>query len=99
MSTFPSQLRWLTAAVLGAAVAVAVLCGVLRPAPAVLPLVLFGALMIFSEHRRVVLPNGVAVSASLMICMAAIVVFDRDGSLLVGDDFGNTMWRVTPPKP
>ena len=58
------------------------ICGLLRPAPAVLPLVLFGALMIFSEHRRVVLPNGVAVSASLMICMAAIVVFDRDGSLL-----------------
>ena len=82
MSTFPSQLRWLTAAVLGAAIGVAVICGLLRPAPAALPLVLFGALMIFSEHRRVVLPNGVAVSASLMICMAAIVVFDRDGSLL-----------------
>ncbi|HEY5013449.1 MAG TPA: HD domain-containing phosphohydrolase [Acidimicrobiia bacterium] len=82
MSTFPSQLRWLTGAVLGAAVAVAVTCGLLRPAPAALPLVLFGALMIFSEHRRVVLPNGVAVSASLMICMAAIVVFDRDGALL-----------------
>jgi hypothetical protein len=80
--TFPSQLRWLTGAVLGAAVAAAVACGLLRPAPAALPLVLFGALMIFSEHRRVVLPNGVAVSASLMICMAAIVVFDRDGSLL-----------------
>jgi HD superfamily phosphohydrolase YqeK len=82
VSTFPSQLRWLTGAVLGAAVAAAVACGLLRPAPAALPLVLFGALMIFSEHRRVVLPNGVAVSASLMICMAAIVVFDRDGSLL-----------------
>lgn len=82
MSTFPSQLRWLTGAVLGAAVAVAVTGGLLRPAPAALPLVLFGALMIFSEHRRVVLPNGVAVSASLMICMAAIVVFDRNGALL-----------------
>ena len=29
----------------------------------------------------------------------AALAFDRDGSLLVGDDFGNTMWRVTPPKP
>jgi HD superfamily phosphodiesterase len=75
-------LRWLTAAVLGAAVAAAVACGLLRPAPAALPLVLFGALMIFSEHQRVVLQNGIAVSASLMICMAAIVVFDRNGSLL-----------------
>jgi HD superfamily phosphodiesterase len=82
VSTFPTQLRWLTGAVLGVAVAVAVICGLLRPAPAALPLVLFGALMVFSEHRRVVLPNGVAVSASLMICTAAIVVFDRNGSLL-----------------
>jgi HD superfamily phosphodiesterase len=82
VSTFPTQLRWLTGAVLGVAVVVAVVCGVLRPAPAALPLVLFGALMIFSGHRQVVLPNGVAVSASLMICMAAIVVFDRSGSLL-----------------
>jgi HD superfamily phosphohydrolase YqeK len=82
VSTFPSQLRWLTAAVLGAGIAAAVVCGLLRPAPAALPLVLFGALMIFSEHRGVVLPNGVAVSASLMICTAAIVVFDHEGSLL-----------------
>jgi HD superfamily phosphohydrolase YqeK len=82
VSTFPSQLRWLTGAVLGVAVAAAVASGLLRPAPAALPLVLFSALMVFSGHRRVVLPNGVAVSASLMICMAAIVVFDRDGSLL-----------------
>ncbi|MBI4922381.1 MAG: PQQ-dependent sugar dehydrogenase [Devosia nanyangense] len=28
----------------------------------------------------------------------AALAFDRDGSLLVGDDFGNTNWRVTPPK-
>ena len=82
MSTFPSQLRWLTAAVLGVAVGAAVASGLLRPAPAALPLLLFGALMIFSEHRRVVLPNGVAVSASLMIGMAAIVVFDRHGAVL-----------------
>lgn len=26
------------------------------------------------------------------------LLFDRDGSLLVGDDLGNTIWRVTPPK-
>jgi glucose/arabinose dehydrogenase len=26
------------------------------------------------------------------------LAFDRDGSLLVGDDLGNTIWRVTPPK-
>jgi HD superfamily phosphodiesterase len=82
LSTFPSQLRWLTAAVLGVAVGAAVASGLLRPAPAALPLLLFGALMIFSEHRRVVLPNGVAVSASLMIGMAAIVVFDRHGAVL-----------------
>jgi HD superfamily phosphohydrolase YqeK len=82
VSTFPSQLRGLTAAVLGAGIVAAVVCALLRPAPAALPLVLFGALMVFSEHRGVVLPNGVAVSASLMICTAAIVVFAHDGSLL-----------------
>ena len=29
----------------------------------------------------------------------AALAFDRDGSLLVGDDFGNTIWRVMPPAP
>lgn len=28
----------------------------------------------------------------------AAVAFDRDGSLLVADDLGSTIWRVTPPK-
>lgn len=28
----------------------------------------------------------------------AAVAFDHDGSLLVADDLGNTLWRVTPPK-
>jgi glucose/arabinose dehydrogenase len=26
------------------------------------------------------------------------LAFDHDGSLLVADDLGNTMWRITPPK-
>lgn len=29
----------------------------------------------------------------------AALVFDRDGALLVADDLGGTIWRVTPPKP
>ena len=28
----------------------------------------------------------------------AALAFDHDGSLLVADDLGNTMWRVAPPK-
>jgi glucose/arabinose dehydrogenase len=29
----------------------------------------------------------------------AALAFDRDGSLLVADDLGGTLWRVLPPKP
>ena len=28
----------------------------------------------------------------------AALAFDHDGSLLVADDLGNTLWRVIPPK-
>ncbi len=82
MSTFPTKLRPFTWVLLTAALAVAVAAAFLRPLPPALPLVLFGALMIFGEQRRVELPNGIAVSAGLMICMAAIVVFDQTGALL-----------------
>ncbi len=82
MSNFPKQLRWFTAVVLGALAAVAVALGLTEPAPALLPLALFGALEIFSEHRAVTLPGGVYVTGGFMLEMAAIVVFAEQGSLL-----------------
>ena len=56
--------------------------GLTEPAPALLPLVLFGALEVFSEHRAVTLPGGMRASAGFMLEMAAIVVFAEQGSIL-----------------
>ena len=83
MSTdFPHQLRWFTAGVVGALAGVAVLLGTVEPAPALLPLALFGALVIFGEHRAVTLPGGMRLTAGFMLEMAAIVVFAEQRSLL-----------------
>lgn len=50
--------------------------------------VLFSALMLYSEHRAVMLPSGVLVSPGFMVGMASIVAFHRElslvGPLLVG---------------
>jgi HD domain-containing protein len=62
----------------GAAVALAVA----RPLPALLPLCLFGALVLFAEHRAVTLPSGMLVTPGFMVGMASIVVFRHDAALL-----------------
>jgi HD-GYP domain-containing protein (c-di-GMP phosphodiesterase class II) len=58
------------------------------PLPALVPVLLFGALLALSEHFVVVLPNSSGLSASFMLGMAAVVVFRGDapllGPLLVG---------------
>ncbi len=82
MSNFPHQLRWFTAVVLCALAGAAVALGMSEPAPALLPLLLFGALEVFSEHRAVTLSGGMRVTAGFMLEMAAIVVFAEQGSLL-----------------
>lgn len=49
------------------------------PAPALLPLVLLGALSIFAEHRSLIHESGASTSAGLMVHTAAIVVFVAEG--------------------
>lgn len=79
---FPDRLTvyWVTvaASALGAAVAL----GFSEPLPAVGALALFCLLMVFAENTAVVVPDGYKVSGSLMVSMAAVVVFYRSGSLL-----------------
>jgi hypothetical protein len=65
------------------------------PAPAIVPIVVFGSLFAIAENTSVALPNRSSVSASLMLAVASIVVF-RDhafllGPLLVGM-FGGLYW-------
>lgn len=75
MSEFPSQLRRFTVAIAFLAVALGVLATVGRNLPPWTPLVVLGALALLSEHQRVVLPNGVGVSAGFIVGMTALVVF------------------------
>jgi hypothetical protein len=66
-----------------------------EPLPAVLPVLLLGSLFAIAENSSVSLPNRSSVSASLMLAMAAIVVFRGSasllGPLLVGM-FGGCYW-------
>src|SRR5262249_27764086 len=63
-------------------VATALALGVARPLPAAAPLLVFAALVLFSEHRAVTLPSGLLVTPGFMVGMAAIVVFREQGALL-----------------
>jgi HD superfamily phosphodiesterase len=78
---FPKALAWYSAALFGAAVCALAVTAMREPAPDVAPLVLFGAVVIFSSHRRVRFPNGVHVSPAFMVLMASIVVFHDRGGL------------------
>lgn len=86
-----SRERLLTAwclAVCASAVGFATVLAIRGPLPALVPLLLFGALLALAEHFAVVLPNASGLSASFMLGMAAVVVFRTDapllGPLLVG---------------
>ena len=61
---------------------------VFGPLPTWSSVVLLGALFAFAENSSVELPNRSGLSASLMLALAAIVVFQNDapylGPLLVG---------------
>lgn len=54
----------------------------LRDRPALGPLVVFVALMLYSEHRAVMVTTNAAASTAPMIASAAIVAFYSDGSVL-----------------
>ncbi len=82
MNAFPRSLRFYTLALFGVATSVALVLATSEPAPALAPLLIFGVLVIFAEHRAVVLTGNMLVSASFMISMASVVVFADQGSLL-----------------
>jgi hypothetical protein len=82
VSRFPSSLRWFAAGSSTLAVAVAIVLACTRPLPAFAPFCVFGALVLFAEHRAVALPSGMLVTPGFMVGMASIVVFRHDGALL-----------------
>src|SRR3954468_19596925 len=65
-----------------AACALAASLATQQPFPAILPLVLLGGLVAFAENQVVVLPDQSSTSGSLMLCIAAVVVFADTSSLL-----------------
>jgi len=81
VNPFPSRLRWFAALVsLGAGAAVVAL--VLREGwPPGWALLVFGSLVVLSEHRSVALPNGTSLSGAFMVMMAMVVVFADAHSL------------------
>ncbi len=84
MSPFPRRLWWFASAICAVAALAAGLLGFSErhqafPFGAAL---VFGALVVFSAHREVALPQGAYLSPAFMVCMAAMVVFQHDGSLL-----------------
>lgn len=92
MTEFPIALRRFTVALATVAVALGALATVGHRWPAIVPLVVLGALAMLSEHQRVAIPGGVAISAGFMVGMTAIVVFRAHdaplGAIAVGAVMG-----------
>jgi hypothetical protein len=82
VTNFPPPLRWFAFVAATAALGAAVALAVARPLPASMPLCLFAALVLFSEHRAVTLPSGMLVTPGFMVGMASIVVFRGNAALL-----------------
>jgi hypothetical protein len=68
----------------GAACLTAALLFAREGLPPIPQLVLLTALAVFSANQRVVLPDGTFVSSSVMVYLAAVVVFATDGAALLG---------------
>lgn len=88
MSEFPPALRNLTVALVIMAITVGGLSLRGYALPSAWSVLVLGALAVLSEHRRVLLPGGVALSAGFMVGMTAIVVFRAEdaplGAIIVG---------------
>ena len=82
MSPFPRQLRWFTAVVSRIAVSAGLFLEHSEGFPNPGALAIFGALVVLTAQLPVRLRGGVFLSPGLMVCMAAIVVFRDDHSLL-----------------
>jgi HD superfamily phosphodiesterase len=97
VNPFPSRLRWFAALVFISASAGIVALIAREGWPPGWPLLLFGSLVVFSEHRSVQLPNGVSLSASFMVTMAVVVVF-ADAHSLAGPMIVGLMTGVYLPQ-
>lgn len=82
MNEFPKNLRWFVAILATGVVVIAAALARLQPFPSWQPLLVFGLLVLFAEHRVVDLPNGMRVSAGFMVNTAFIVVFVAEGAWL-----------------
>jgi hypothetical protein len=79
---FPRRLAWYAALVFTGAATTGIWLGAREGWPQFASVGVLGALVVFSAHKSVRLPNGVTMTTGLMIVMAAVVVFDSQDSLL-----------------
>ena len=82
MSPFPSRLVWFTVVIVSAALAAALTLFSREGSPDLTTVLIFGILVGLSAQFPVALRTGVALSPGLLVCMAAIVVFAGEHSLL-----------------
>jgi HD superfamily phosphodiesterase len=73
---------WCLALLLGAMAIIAALAFAKGETVPVVSLVVLAVLCSFSEHVSVTIPNGPSVSASVMVCLAAVVICRADAPLL-----------------
>jgi HD superfamily phosphodiesterase len=87
-SPFPRKLAWFAVTVFGVAAVAAAIVAATNGWPNWAPVVVLGALAVFSAHREVPLPNGAYLSPSYMVCVAATVIFGEQqrilGAVIVG---------------
>jgi HD-GYP domain-containing protein (c-di-GMP phosphodiesterase class II) len=92
-TAFPRPLRAFTASLAASALLLAVMIAPVTDPPPWASIAVFAALVLFSEQRQVMLPNGARISAGLMVGVAAIVVSGSgalSGALVVGAAAGLT---------
>jgi hypothetical protein len=82
MAPFPRQLRWFTAAIFVTAVGTASWLARAEGLPSAGALFVFGGLVVLTAQMPVRLNPGVTLSPGFMVCMASIVVFRSEHSLL-----------------
>ncbi len=81
MNDFPPKLWWYAGGLAATVTAIAVVLLIAGDRPGLSPLLVLGALTLYSTHRKVRLPNGTDVSPGFMIGMTGVVVFQAQDSL------------------
>jgi hypothetical protein len=81
-SPFPRQLRWFTACIFASAVGAGVILARAEGFPDLGALLVLGGLVVLTAQLPVIFRDGVFLTPGMMVCMAAIVVFRDEHSLL-----------------